>query len=411
MGSFVRKCLRKAAIVWYRVINILLPVKQKRIVFSSSIGKSYSGNPRYIYEFVVKQRFDEVWECIWFYEKEPFDIPGHVRQVKYRSLAYLRYMATARLWVFDGRQPAFLRRRPGTWYIQTWHGTPLKKLGLDLDAVFMSGGLSLETYKKNFSDNAHTWDFLISQNPFSTETFRRCFDFRGKMLEYGYPRNDILFRKNTPDFINQKRRELGVPDGKRVLLYAPTWRDDEFTGEQKYSFRPAMDFDRMMEALRDEWVMLVKYHYLIQDAIDWTPYEGFVLPFDQSGDIAELYLVSDALITDYSSVMFDYSILGRPMYFFAYDLDKYANTLRGFYFDYEEEMPGPIVKTTDDLITAITDHDPAVYDLRYQKFREKYNPFDDGRACTHIFSLMRKLVPTHANTLLNLTKDETWSDK
>ena len=109
--------------------------------------------------------------------------------------------------------------------------------------------------------------------------------------------------------------------------------------------------------------------------------------------------------------MFDYSILGRPMYFFAYDLDKYANTLRGFYFDYEEEMPGPIVKTTDDLITAITDHDPAVYDLRYQKFREKYNPFDDGRACTHIFSLMRKLVPTHANTLLNLTKDETWSDK
>ena len=410
MKSFLHKCLRKAAILWYRVMNVCLPVKRRRIVFSSSVGKSYSGNPRYIYEFVVSQRFDEIWDCIWFYEKEPFDIPGHVTQVKYRSLAYLRYMATAGVWIFDGRQPAFLRRRGGTHYIQTWHGTPLKKLGVDLDAVFMSGGLDLATYKKNFTDNAHTWDYLISQNPFSTETFKRCFDFKGQMLEFGYPRNDILFRKNTPEYINAKREEFGVPAGKRVLLYAPTWRDDEFTGDQQYSFRPAMDFDRMMEALGDDWVMLVKYHYLIQDAIDWTPYEGFVLPFDQTKDIAELYLVADALVTDYSSVMFDYSLLERPMYFFAYDLEKYENTLRGFYFDFREEMPGPIVMTTEELIDAIENHDPMAYAMRYLNFRKKYNPFDDGRACNKIFSLLRKLAPTHENSLLNLKKDDNWME-
>lgn len=388
----LRKIAKKVAILMYRVMNTILPVKKKRIVFSSSVGKSYSGNPRYIYEFIRKQKYDEKWECIWFYEKEPFRIPGHVKQVRYKTLSYLRYMATARVWIFDGRQPAFLRRKPKTYYIQTWHGTPLKKLGTDLEAVFMSGGLDLATYKKNFTDNAHTWDYLISQNPFSTETFRRCFDFKGKMLEFGYPRNDILIRKNTPAYVAKKRQAMGIPDGKKVLLYAPTWRDDEFTGEQKYSFRPAMDFDKMQRELGDDYVMLVKYHYLIQDAIDWSPYEGFVLPFDQTEDISKLYLVADALITDYSSAMFDYSLLKRPMFFFAYDLEKYENTLRGFYFSYEEQMPGPIVQTTDELIASIRNYSMAHFDEKYRRFTDTYNPFDDGFACAKVFDLIKKFV-------------------
>ncbi len=398
------RVLRIFAIAFYRLMNVLFPVKGNRLVFSSSVGKSYSGNPRAIYEYLVSQRYDEIWECIWFYEKEPFDIPGNVRQVRYRSLAYLRFMATARLWVFDSRQPAFLRRRPGTHYIQTWHGTPLKKLALDLDDVFMSGGLDIDTYKKHFRDNAHTWDYLISQNEFSTETFKRCFDFKGRMLEYGYPRNDVLFEKNKPEYIEEIKTDLGIPKGKKVMLYAPTWRDDEFTGDQKYSFRPNMDFDLMREAFSDEWVMIVKYHYLIWDAIDWTPYKEFIINVDQSKDIAELYLIADALITDYSSVMFDYSLLQKPMFFFAYDLEKFEKKLRGFYFDYEGQMPGPIAKTTDELITVIKDYDPEKYTLKYNAFREKYNTFDDGYACKHIFSLMKKMVSTDKQTILGISR-------
>ena len=383
-------------------MNVILGVRRRRIVFSSSVGKSYSGNPRYIYEYIVSQKYDKVWECIWFYEKEPYDIPGRVIQVKYKTLKYLYYMATAHVWIFDGRQPAFIRRRHKAHYIQTWHGTPLKKLGTDLDAVFMSGGLDLATYKKNFTDNAHTWEYLISQNPFSTKTFRRCFDFHGKFLEYGYPRNDILVRNDEPAWIALRKKEMGIPEDKKVLLYAPTWRDDEFTGDQMYSFRPAMDFDRMMSELSDEYVMLVKYHYLIQDAIDWTPYEGFVIQFDQTRDISELYLVADALITDYSSAMFDYSILKRPMFFFAYDLEKYENTLRGFYFGYEEQMPGPISETTDELITSIREYDRSAYQEKYDVFNERYNPFDDGFACSKVFSLIRKMIPT---------TDSRWEEK
>ena len=302
-------------------------------------------------------------------------------------------MATAKVWVFDTRQPEFLVRRKGTYYIQTWHGTPLKKLALDMEDVFMVGESDIDSYKEHFTKNVHTWDYLISQNPFSTATFRRAFDFQKEMLEIGYPRNDILFRENTPEGIRRYRRKLGLPLDKKIILYAPTWRDDEFSEDDKYEFRPQISFEKLQQELGDEYIMIVKYHYLIMDAIDWSPYKGFIYHFDQSRDIAELFLVADILVTDYSSVMFDYSIMKRPMFFFAYDFYKYKNELRGFYFSYSKEMPGPISTTTEELIEDIRSYDPAVYEERYKKFMQKYNTIDDGKASSRVLDLIRTLIP------------------
>lgn len=139
--------------------------------------------------------------------------------------------------------------------------------------------------------------------------------------------------------------------------------------------------------------MIVKYHYLIMDAVDWTPYEGFVYHFDQSRDIAELFLVADLLVTDYSSVMFDYSILKRPMFFFAYDFYKYKNELRGFYFSYRKEMPGPISSTTEELIRDIREYDGSLYEERYENFCRRYNGVDDGSASGQVATLMDLLIP------------------
>ncbi len=257
----------------------------------------------------------------------------------------------------------------------------------------MVGEKDIDTYKELFVKNVHTWDYLISQNPFSTSTFRRAFDFKKEMLEIGYPRNDILLRENTPDDIRRYRKNLGLPLDKKVILYAPTFRDDEYSDDDHYQFHPQISFDLMQQQLGDEYVMIVKYHYLIMDSVDWSPYEGFIYHFDQSRDIAELYLVSDFLITDYSSVMFDYSILDRPMFFFAYDFYKYKNELRGFYFSYRGEMPGPISTTTEELIRDIKKYDPAVYREKAHRFREKYNSIDDGRASARVLELMDTLIP------------------
>ncbi len=135
-----------------------------------------------------------------------------------------------------------------------------------------------------------------------------------------------------------------------------------------YKFVTAMDFDLLKEKLSEDYVIIVKYHYLVVEDIDWSDYEGFVYTFGAENDITNLYLVSDMLITDYSSVMFDYSILNRPMFFFMYDLESYRDELRGFYFDVIKEIPGPISKTTEELIKDIEKYDHNVYEEKYRAF-------------------------------------------
>jgi CDP-Glycerol:Poly(glycerophosphate) glycerophosphotransferase. len=232
----------------------------------------------------------------------------------------------------------------------------------------MAGEKSISDYKKKFYENVQTWDYLISQNSYSTRIFRRAFGFNKEILEIGYPRNDVLFRKNNRKDIEEIKDKLGLPKDKRIILYAPTWRDNEFYGKGKYKFNPRINFDLLMKELKKDTVMIVKYHYLVMDQIDWSPYRGFIYTYDMSYDISLLYLVSDMLITDYSSVMFDYSLLKRPMAFYCYDLEEYKNTLRGFYFDFMNEAPGPVVETTEDLISAIKDYD-------FNKYQEKYQIF------------------------------------
>ncbi len=384
MKARIRTIIKKMVIVLYRVMCAVLPVRMTRIVFNSSMGKSYAGNPRHIYEYMVEHGQQEKWECVWFYEKTPYDIPGNAKQIRYGRLRYLYYMATAKGWVFDCRQPEWLVKRKGCFYIQTWHGTPLKKLGLDMDDVFMKNEKDISSYQQGFVKNVQTWDYLISQNPFSTETFRRAFAFEKKMLEIGYPRNDGLFHHNNETDITALKRRMGLPMDRKVILYAPTFRDDEFSADASYKFQPRLDFAQLQKELADEYALIVKYHYLIMDCVDWSPYQGFVYPFDQSYDIADLFLVADVLITDYSSVMFDYSLLKRPMFFYAYDLDKYRNDLRGFYFDFEAEMPGPISMDTAQLIRDIRGYRAEDYKERYEAFCAKYNPWDDGNASAKI---------------------------
>lgn len=372
----LRKVLKAACVLTYRIMNILLPVKKNRIVLASSLGKSYSGNPKALYETIVSQELDNIYECVWFYEKRRFDIPGKNIQVKYGRIKYLYYMATAAFWIFDARCPVFIRKRKNVSYLQTWHGTPLKKLALDMDNVYMAGEKSIEEYKENFRNNAKTWDYLISQNPFSTGVFRRAFDYKGRILETGYPRNAVLFAKNNAADIADIKKSLGIPADKRVMLYAPTWRDDEASGIGKYHFSGRLDMKKMHEAFAKDTVMIIKYHYLVVDDTDWSEYGDFVHIFDQTVDISYLYLVSDILITDYSSVMFDYSLLGRPMYFYCYDIEKYKNKLRGFYFDFENMSPGPISETTEELISDIINERSLQYADRYDEFKKTYNPWD-----------------------------------
>ena len=157
-----------------------------------------------------------------------------------------------------------------------------------------------------------------------------------------------------------------------------------------------MDFDEMHDQLSDEYILIVKFHYLVKENIDWSKYGDFIIECDADWDIQELYLISDIMITDYSSVMFDYAILKRPMIFFTFDLDDYKNNLRDFYFDMVEEVPGPICKTTEEVIGFIKNFNVNDYDKeygeKYRRFNEKFNQFDDGNASKKVIELIKEQI-------------------
>ena len=377
-----------------------LPVINDLILFESNVGRNYSGNPKYIYEEMIRQGLDNKLQFIWILEDLNTEIPGRTKKIRRSRMKYYYYMSRAKIWVFDTREPSHIFKRDQGYYIQTWHGTPLKKLGMDLDDVFMSGGGNIKTYKNNVYRDTRKWDFLLSQNEFSTEIFKSAFAFSDDLSKskeiwtYGYPRNDVLTNKNNVEQINKIKKELGIPKDKKVLLYAPTWRDNEYHKQSIYKFVTAMDFDLLKEKLSEDYVIIVKYHYLVVEDIDWSDYKGFVYTFKAETDIANLYLVSDMLITDYSSVMFDYSILNRPMFFFMYDLESYRDELRGFYFDVLKEIPGPISKTTEELIKDIVEYDLSLYEEKYKSFIDKYNKIDDGKASQRVIDQILKLKDT-----------------
>lgn len=384
MRKMTQEFIQVILLVIYRIFVKLLPINHKVILFESNHGRNYCDNPKYIYEEFIKRGLDKEYNLVWILEDTDIEILGRNKKIKRLGLKYFYYLAIAKIWIFNCREPEFLVKRKDCIYVQTWHGTPLKKLGLDMTVMNMGGKTDLEAYKKEFYDSTRKWDFIISQNKYSTEIFKSAFTFENKEIwEIGYPRNDILIEGNNADYINKLKQKLGIPNDKKVILYAPTWRDDEYHNYDWYKFSTNIDLDYMRKHLEDEYVLIIKMHYLVMDKLDVDAYRGFVYVYTPTQDIQELYLVSDILITDYSSVMFDYSMLKRPIIFYAYDLDKYKNNIRGFYFDLFEDAPGPVVTKNDELLKAIRDieHDfQHKYKYSFVKFYNKFNHIDDGKA-------------------------------
>lgn len=357
MKKIVITCIKRTNII-QRMIKILfyiastLPIRKKTVVFESFLGKQYSDNPKAIYKY-MKKNFPD-YKLYWSFDRKFFTNYKNqdIQAVSRLSIKWIFIMARAEYWVTNSRLPQWIPKRLKTTYVQTWHGTPLKKLGADIQEVHMPG-TTTEKYKKNFIYEANKWDYLISPNAYSTEIFRRAFAYNNRIIETGYPRNDILFTHNNEQDIASIKNKLNIPLHKKVMLYAPTWRDDDYHSVGKYKLDLQLDLSVMKEKLGEDYILLLRTHYLIADNIDLTGFEDFVYDFSYYGDISELYLVSDLLVTDYSSVFFDFANLQRPILFFVYDIDQYREKIRGFYFEFEKYAPGPLVKTTDELITEL----------------------------------------------------------
>ena len=344
-------------------------VYDRTVLFDSWRGQ-FSDNPRAIFEELVRR--EEPLAYAWVLNPAlSSELPPEVEAVAPRSRRHLELMGRARYLVANSTVLGFHVKRPGTTFLQTWHGTPLKQIGFGIPH---DRSRAARQAIKTLRHNVSRWDLLLSPNAFSTPIFRTAFDYTGPIVETGYPRNDLLRRPRNGEIRARVRERLGIADTQQAVLYAPTFRDGA-------SFGLSDGVSRLAQILGSSYVVLLRTHVADARGAGVREIRG-VRDVSSYPDNRELYLAADVLVTDYSSVMFDFAVTGKPMVFFVYDLAHYRDEVRGFYFDLEEQAPGPLVSTVDQLAHALQDLESVTSDheAAYARFVERFCALEDGRA-------------------------------
>ncbi|MFF7633852.1 CDP-glycerol glycerophosphotransferase family protein [Kitasatospora sp. NPDC008050] len=349
------------------------------VVYNVAHGGQYAGSPRAIHEELVRRGLP--LEHLWTVDDQQAELPESARGLRQWSPEWFDALATAKYIVTSAHLPDFVTPRPGQVILQTWVGTPLKRIGHDFEKIWFIDS----NYLKHLDREVPTWGKLISGSTFATTVLRRAFKFQGEMLETGYPHNDILFSPEREKRAAEVRRRLGLPEDKKVVLYAPTFREDRKRPHGGYQIDLRIDLDAARAALGEDQVLLVRPHANCHGTIAGDG-NGYVYDVSRYPDMTDLLLVADALVTDYSASVFDFVNTGRPVLFFSYDLDHYRDNLCGFTFDFEKEAPGPLLATSEDLVAALGDLPKVTADHReaYAKFRANYCDLDDGHAAARV---------------------------
>ena len=378
----IKRRLAPMLIGWFWRLLANFSLKSKVIIFESFHGKQFSCNPKAIYTYL--QQHHPEFKLYWTYDQRYVSaFSPELNLVRRFSLKWFYLLGTSKWLVTNSRMPSSLPKPKRLVYLQTWHGTPLKKLAFDMDEVHMPG-TTREQYLGRFYKESRNWDYLLSPSAYSSAIFKRAFQFEKTIVEVGYPRNDVLYAGNNTENIDLLKQKLNLPQDKKIILYAPTWRDDDYHTVGSYKFDLPLDLLQLQRQHGNDCVIVLRMHYLVAENFDLGAYEGFAYDMSTDVDISELYLVADLLITDYSSVFFDYANLGRPMLFYMYDIEKYRDALRGFYFDIESDSPGPIVKNMADLSKRLNEffeqNTFTDYAEKYDEFQQKFCRLEDGFA-------------------------------
>lgn len=365
--------------LWY--ICRLIPVSKNKVVAMSYTGRGYCDNPKYIVEELLRQ--DLPCQIYWVVKNPSIDnhLPSGIRPIKLESLQYVYHMTTARLWI-DNCRKFFYGKRPGQFYIQTWHGGHgLKKIeGACLDALEPE-------YINCAKHDSEMSDLFLSNSGLLTDLYLRDFWYSGPVMEEGLPRNDIFFQE---DFDRDSvRRALKIPQGKKVMLYAPTFRSD-------HSLEPyQLDCKKCALALKDrfggDWVILYRLHPNIFELSDQLHYDPeYAINASDYFDIQELYTIADAVMTDYSSVVLDFMITGKPSFLFATDIDKYRED-RGFALSLDE-LPSPLATGNDQLADLIRGFDAEKFKREADAFMARTRVHETGHASRSAVEWIREHV-------------------
>lgn len=356
-----------------------LPMRRGSVVFESHLGKQYGDNPKYVFEELRRRGL--ATHVTWAYSGTPDGFPSGVSLAPRGGAKHLLALARAEYWVDNQGMPRWLPKPARVTYVQTWHGSAFKRMGFDKPELKQLTR-EAQAVEQRAVDR---YDYFVVRGEHDVSTLVRAFRVRGTLLRTGYPRNDALVDRGASisGELDALRAGLDLPADRTIVLYAPTFRED--ADGRLSGFELALDVERFVREFGDSHVLLVRTHYL-NSAVLPPDTAHVVRNVSHVKDVTPLMLLADVLVTDYSSMMFDYALLDRPMVFYAYDYDRYVNEQRGAYFDLAAEAPGPLVRDEDGLFAAlriIHDHDEH-FAARRRRFVEKFGEYDTGNAAKAI---------------------------
>lgn len=356
---FVQRIYRICMSLAFKVLGFFVAIEPNTVLFVSFMGSKFNDSPKAIYDYMQRYEQYSKYHCVWAFE-HPEDYP-ELETIKIDTTAYFLMALKAKYWITNTNIERGLKfKKKGQIYLNTWHGVALKHIGNDCPG------------RKDY--NFDTVDYLCVSGDHDERVFKSAFNAQERSyLRCGMPRNDRLWMATENDR-QAMRYKLGIPENKLVILYAPTWRDS-VDGGKTYAIKPPIDFDKWEKELGDHYVLLFRAHHLTTKILN-VQFNDFIRDASSYPDVNELMIVADMLITDYSAIAFDYSILCRPIFCFAYDYDTYLAE-RGTYFGIDDMYPEKSQRTEEELLTAIQSVDLAAAGRRTKAFRDYFIQYDE----------------------------------
>lgn len=359
------------------------PIQNNKIVIDNFGGRGFGDNPKYIVEALLKHNENDL-DIVWLVNNMDSVVPKGVRKVKYNTVSSIKELATAKVWIDNIKNSVKPRKRKGQYYIQTWHGG----IGLKSVEAQVESKLSPK-YVINAKRDAAQTDLMLSDSDWTTNIFKNWFWYDGPIKKTGFPRNDILV--NPESSLKKKVLSfLGIDEDKKILLYAPTFRDNSDISVYQE------DFNKILKAANERfnstYVALIRLHpntwaELKTNNVKLYNFNDKIINASSYPDMQELLAVSDILITDYSSCMFDGMISNKKVFLLAKDLAEYSSRDRGLLFKIEE-LPFELALSSSDILKRISEFNEKEYFNRVNAFQKKLNIYENGNASDQVAKLI-----------------------
>ncbi|MCE7792503.1 CDP-glycerol glycerophosphotransferase family protein [Salipaludibacillus sp. CUR1] len=382
MGEQIKKGM---ALLIIHLFNCL-PIRKNKLFFMSYYGSQYGCNPKYITEYILNHYPSDTFDIVW-----AFNEPDHMgretgfRKVKVMSLRYFYDMCTAKVIITNFRTTDLFVKRKKQHYIQTWHSSlRLKQIEKDAENFLP------ENYVKMAKKDSRKCDVLLSGCQLSTDIFKRSFWFEGDIMETGTPRNDLFFHTD-----HQKKedilKKLGIKAGEKVVLYAPTFRKDQGLDVYKFDYKKVLD--ELASKYGGSWKLLIKLHPHMRNKSKDLMFGKRVIDVTPYNDIQELLYISDVLISDYSSLMFDFTLTKRPCFLYVPDLNDYLTHERGLYFEIKK-LPFIHAESSEELLEKIRKFEEEEYQNQIDHFTAATGTFEKGNACQQVTEHIKAVCGT-----------------